>query len=90
MRKAGNGGTHTLAERQAKFARLGNVCFYCGVAQELTIDHDIPLVRGGTDDIANILPACRSCNSRKNKRTATEFLNHQRTGGVGGAEAGNR
>lgn len=84
-RKAGNGGSHTLAERKEKFARLGNACYYCGRSGRLTVDHDIPLARGGTDAIENILPACRSCNSRKNARTAAEFIgrtNHQRVGGV--------
>lgn len=87
-RKAGNGGSHTAAERREKFARLGNVCFYCGCGGRLTADHDVPLARGGTDNIGNILPACRSCNSRKNTRTASEFLailgrtNHQKVGGV--------
>jgi len=84
-RKAGNGGSHTLAERRERFARLGNVCYYCGEAKTLTVDHAVPLSRGGTDDIANVLPACRSCNSRKNKQTAAEYFgrtNHQRIGGV--------
>jgi 5-methylcytosine-specific restriction endonuclease McrA len=80
-RKAGNGGSHTLAERLEKFARLGNVCVYCRQSKKLTVDHIIPLARGGTDNIENIVPACRSCNSRKNTKTAEEF-NHQRVGGV--------
>lgn len=86
-RKAGNGGSHTLAERLEKFAQLGNVCYYCGASKPLTVDHAVPLSRGGTDDISNVLPACRSCNSRKNKKTVQEYFgrtNHQRTGGVGG------
>jgi 5-methylcytosine-specific restriction endonuclease McrA len=76
VQKSQNGGSHTLAERLEKFEALGNVCFYCGKAKPLTIDHDIPLARGGTDDIDNILPACRSCNSRKKTRTAREFIAH--------------
>lgn len=30
--------------------------------------------RGGSNDISNIVPACRSCNSRKGARTIDEFL----------------
>lgn len=75
-KKASNGGSHTLEELIEKFERMGNVCFYCGEGRPLTIDHDIPLSRGGTDDISNILPSCRSCNSRKNKKTAVEFLSY--------------
>lgn len=73
-RKAGNGGSHTLEERREKFARLGDVCYYCGDDSKLTVDHLTPLSRGGTDAIDNIVPACRSCNSRKNAKTADEFL----------------
>lgn len=73
-RKANNGGSHTLDELIEKFSRLGNVCYYCGKAGKLSVDHDVPLVRGGTDDIDNILPACRSCNSKKSALTADEYL----------------
>lgn len=89
IRKLGNGGSHTFAERKAKFESLGNVCFYCGKSGRLTIDHDMPVTRGGSDDIENILPACRSCNSRKHDKTAKEFFawvsrtNHSNTGGSG-------
>lgn len=76
VRKLNNGGSHTLCERQELFALLGNVCFYCG-APETHIDHNIPLSRGGTDDISNILPSCRSCNSSKSGKTAMEFLLHR-------------
>lgn len=63
-----------MQEWREKCALLGNVCIYCGEAKPLTRDHDVPLTRGGTDDIANLLPACKSCNSRKGTRTAREYL----------------
>lgn len=74
VRKLSNGGSHTLAEFREKCSLLGNVCFYCGEAKPLVREHKIPLVRGGSDDITNILPACRSCNSKKGRRTAREYL----------------
>lgn len=76
VRKYGNGGSHTLDEVQEKFANLGSACFYCGQPGKLTIDHDIPISRGGTDSIDNILPSCQPCNSRKNTKTAQEYLFH--------------
>ena len=72
--KNGNGGSHTVEEWRDKCALLGNVCIYCGEAKPLTRDHKIPLTRGGSDDITNIVPACRPCNTRKLNRTAHEFL----------------
>jgi len=73
-RKFKNGGSHTLEQRQAKFELLGNECFFCNEKGNLSIDHDIPLSRGGGDGIDNILPACRSCNSKKNNKTASEYI----------------
>lgn len=41
-------------------------CAYCGKKpKELTKDHIVPLIKGGSHTMDNIVPACRSCNSRK-------------------------
>jgi HNH endonuclease len=72
-RKRGNGGSHTLTEWRDKCAEYGNRCGYCRESKKLSKDHDIPLSRGGTDDIANIIPACRLCNSKKRTRTGDEY-----------------
>lgn len=88
-RKVGNGGSHTVSERREKFRQLGNACVYCGSTHKLTVDHDVPLSRGGTDNIENVVPACRSCNSKKNTRTASEYL-AVLSRRVGGDSAGHR
>jgi 5-methylcytosine-specific restriction enzyme A len=44
------------------------ICHYCGKKfqpRELTMDHVIPLARGGTSTEGNIVPACRDCNRDK-------------------------
>ena len=40
-------------------------CVYCGSTDNLTIDHIIPIDKGGTQDPKNLIRACRSCNSAK-------------------------
>lgn len=47
-------------------AAYGHRCVYCGSkGHQLTQDHITPLSRGGSHTVSNIVPACRSCNSRK-------------------------
>lgn len=45
---------------------------YCGSAVE-TIDHVIPLVRGGTNYEGNLAPCCRVCNSSKGGLLVSEW-----------------
>lgn len=43
-------------------------CYYCGREArpvELTMDHIIPLARGGTSTRANLVPCCKECNNKK-------------------------
>ena len=51
----------------------GGKCVYCGTSDKITMEHRIPLSRGGTNWPSNIVPACHSCNCRKNTKTETEF-----------------
>ena len=51
--------------RIAVFERNGFKCLHCDKPTDLTIDHIIPLVKGGTNDLENLQTLCRSCNSRK-------------------------
>ncbi len=52
----------------------GSACVYCGrEGGFLEIEHIVPVVRGGTDDITNLTLACRACNSKKRTKTASEF-----------------
>lgn len=49
-------------------------CFYCGERKPLTADHRVPLARGGSNEIENIVPACRACNGAKHLMTDEEFI----------------
>jgi len=46
----------------------GMHCVSCGTTEDITIDHIVPRVRGGSDEVSNLQPMCRSCNSRKGSR----------------------
>lgn len=48
-------------------------CAYCGERGDLTMDHVIPLSRGGRHAIGNVLPACWSCNCSKRQRLLVEW-----------------
>ncbi len=44
------------------------VCGYCGRSvppKELTMDHIVPLARGGKSTKGNVAPACKTCNTAK-------------------------
>jgi 5-methylcytosine-specific restriction endonuclease McrA len=44
------------------------ICHYCGKKfkpAELTMDHIVPIVRGGKTTKGNVVPACKECNNRK-------------------------
>lgn len=53
------------------------VCHYCGgkfPRKELTMDHVVPLARGGESTKGNIVPACRECNQKKKLDIPVEKL----------------
>lgn len=66
------GGVDTAAWL-ALVAAADGVRTYCGASQPLTMDHRVPLSRGGRHEIANLIPACKPCNSRKHTRTEEEL-----------------
>jgi 5-methylcytosine-specific restriction protein A len=53
------------------------VCHYCGKyvgAENLTMDHIIPVARGGCSTKANVVPACAACNKSKRFYTPAEQI----------------
>lgn len=55
------------------FEAKGAFCEYCGGTAD-TIDHVKPLALGGGNELENLVPACRSCNSSKGDKPLEVWL----------------
>lgn len=80
IRKTDDGTATTVI--LSKMLRETDNCQYCGVKMSQdypvgpnnkTIDHNVPLSRGGKHTLSNISIMCMSCNSAKGQRTLDEF-----------------
>ena len=52
------------------------LCYYCKnkfSSQELTMDHVIPIARGGKTNKKNCVPCCKECNNKKSYKTVAEL-----------------
>jgi 5-methylcytosine-specific restriction endonuclease McrA len=52
-------------------------CVYCGeafAAEELTLDHVEPRMRGGDGSEGNLVACCRACNEEKGHQPAWQYL----------------
>lgn len=61
-------------QRKRVFARDDNRCTYCGNTSDLSIDHCIPVSKGGSDDDQNLVTACLPCNNKKGTLSVAKFL----------------
>jgi 5-methylcytosine-specific restriction endonuclease McrA len=67
-------------KRNGIFERDEFRCVYCGeqfAAEELTLDHVQPRVRGGDRSEGNLVSACKACNTLKGHRRLSAFLHEQ-------------
>ena len=70
--RRGAEGSHTDVEWVALCLLSKGICIYCQKPAKLTRDHFIPLSNGGSNYIANIVPACSNCNSSKKNKPPEE------------------
>jgi HNH endonuclease len=68
-RKARLRGNHvihvTTAQIRQRFAEFDHACAYCGCHGDLHQEHFLPISKGGTHVLSNLLPACQPCNYSK-------------------------
>lgn len=55
---------------------MPNNCWYCGSENPDTVDHVIPVSKGGADDLDNLVLSCKRCNSRKRDLSLHSFRFH--------------
>ncbi|KAL9677634.1 hypothetical protein QQ045_005867 [Rhodiola kirilowii] len=58
--------------RKSILYRDNYTCQYCSSHENLTIDHVLPIARGGVWKWENLVAACSRCNSRKGQKTVEE------------------
>jgi 5-methylcytosine-specific restriction endonuclease McrA len=68
---------HEMSILRFQWISQGQGCAYCDQACE-TVDHIVPLNRGGDNQKQNLTPACRSCNSSKGDRLLSEWKLYDR------------
>lgn len=61
-------GSYSLQEWLDICVKCDFKCIVCGEKKPLTADHIIPLSKGGSNNIENIQPLCKPCNSRKHNK----------------------
>jgi 5-methylcytosine-specific restriction endonuclease McrA len=69
------GHAHVGLTKHRLFVRDRHVCAYCGGdfhEGDLTVEHIVPVSRGGQHAWTNVVTACRSCNTRKGNRRPEE------------------
>jgi|SRR5579863_935684 len=79
-----------IAQEKAKARKLRNsqwwkrrrsigLCHYCGrrfKPSDLTLDHVVPLARGGKSTKGNTVPACKECNNKKKYLLPIEWVEY--------------
>lgn len=63
----------TSTEWLAILALADGHCAYCDKEAKLTLDHVVPLSKGGKHSAGNVVPACKHCNSSKGNTTLEEW-----------------
>jgi 5-methylcytosine-specific restriction endonuclease McrA len=74
--KLSAGGSYSVSDIRKMYANQKGKCYWCSkkLNGQYHIDHVIPLSRGGSNDISNIVISCPPCNFEKNDRLPSEWI----------------
>ena len=76
---------YTDEELSYVYEKNNGYCWHCGIKLAWSnyavtgargaweVDHSVPLSRGGTDYLQNLVPSCISCNRSKRELTSREY-----------------
>lgn len=69
------GGSFTTQQIRLQDKKQKNKCYYCQkkMGTQQSIEHVIPISRGGSNDISNIVLACLGCNLSKHTKLPHEW-----------------
>jgi 5-methylcytosine-specific restriction endonuclease McrA len=67
--RKGNGGNYTIDQWNTLCETYHQKCARCREVRPLTVDHVVPVSKGGSSNIDNIQPLCLQCNSWKSTKT---------------------
>jgi 5-methylcytosine-specific restriction enzyme A len=76
LKKERNKARLLRATQWWKRKRSSGICHYCGQTyspKELTMDHVIPIARGGKSEKYNLVPCCKQCNTAKKQMLPSEW-----------------
>ena len=61
------------------------ICFYCERRfrpDALTMDHKVPVIRGGRSTKTNLVPSCKECNNEKKHQLLSEWIRSREEAGL--------
>jgi hypothetical protein len=74
--KRASAGSYTAKQLQEQVKRQKSKCYYCKtkLPEIYHVDHIVPLARGGSNDISNIVVTCPTCNMSKSYKLLHEWI----------------
>jgi 5-methylcytosine-specific restriction endonuclease McrA len=73
-RKRSNGGSISTQQWEEIKAKQDGKCFDCGLVRKLQLGHLVPISRGGSSDVSNIVGQCGTCNRKQGSTMHASIL----------------